>query len=473
MIGLDSKLPHNIEAEQALIGAALINADAVDVVEGRVAPEDFFEPVHRHIWGTFLEARRMGRSIDMTLTIGALKSVASQELFDGMTVGQYVARLASESITVVGCRDYAAHIRELADFRRMAEVGDTLRATALSQSARSPAEAARASIEVLDGIVSANLDQSVKPMSIGAAAAGAYRQMLETRESGRAIAGVAYGLSELDDATLGMSYGEMVLLGARPSVGKTATGFSIACKAARNGHGAAFFSLEMGAQSLTQRALSDLTYDNGPPITYRAIRAGQVDDKQAARLERAALEMIPWPLEIEQEMGLTVGQITSRTRKLKEKFEREGKVRLELVVIDHVHLVRASERYSGNRTAEVTEISGALKALAKELDVCVLVLCQLNRGNENREDKRPQLSDLRDSGALEQDADVVLFLHRESYYLERQKGKTAEDEAERQAALYANENLMEIAIAKQRQGPIKIVSVFCDIGCNAIRNLGR
>ncbi|OYW33021.1 MAG: hypothetical protein B7Z41_06605 [Rhizobiales bacterium 12-66-7] len=436
MIGLDSKLPHNIEAEQALIGAALINADAVDVVEGRVAPEDFFEPVHGHIWGTFLEARRMGRSIDMTLTIGALKSVASQELFDGMTVGQYVARLASESITVVGCRDYAAHIRELADFRRMAEVGDTLRATALSQSARSPAEAARASIEVLDGIV-------------------------------------AYGLSELDDATLGMSYGEMVLLGARPSVGKTATGFSIACKAARNGHGVAFFALEMGAQSITQRALSDLTYENGPPITYRAIRAGQVDEKQAARLERAALDMIPWPLEIEQEMGLTVGQITSRTRKLKEKLEREGKARLDLVVIDHVHLVRASERYSGNRTAEVTEISGALKALAKELDVCVLVLCQLNRGNENREDKRPQLSDLRDSGALEQDADVVLFLHRESYYLERQKGKTAEDEAERQAALYANENLMEIAIAKQRQGPIKIVSVFCDVGCNAIRDLGR
>lgn len=176
---------------------------------------------------------------------------------------------------------------------------------------------------------------------------------------------------------------------------------------------------------------------------------------------------------IEQEPGLTVGQITARARKLKSKWELDGGPRLDLVVVDHLHLVRASERYSGDSVSELTEISGALKGLAKDLGVAVLVLCQLNRDSQKREDKRPQLADLRGSGALEQDADVVIFLHREEYYIEREKGLDEASEAERLARLDAYQNIMEFAIAKQRQGPITTIRAFANMACNAIRDLAE
>ncbi len=461
-----------IVAEQSLLGAVLMNNAAFDAVDGRVSTEDFKEPLHQRLWQVFAAARQNGQAVDYKLAIAALGSDAKVEILPDYTVGRYVAKLAAEATTVVGCRDYAALIRRSADFRRIADVAENIRQHVARPEVAPPAEVAKGCIEQLDAIVSANTTSSSKGRSIGQAAETVLDRMMEAKDRGRPVSGIPSGLTDIDRATLGMHKGEMILVGARPSVGKTSYGVSVALSAAHAGHGVAFFSLEMGAEALTERAIASMIHDGGRGPTYRQIRAGQVEEWQCERVAQAALDFRALPLWIDDTPGLTAGQIVSRTRRKKAQMEDDGHA-LDLVVIDHVHLVQASQRYAGNRTAEVTEISGAIKALAKDLDVAVLVLCQLNRGNENREDKRPQLSDLRDSGALEQDADVVIFLHRESYYLERQKGKDAAAEHERLDRLSACENTMDIAIAKQRQGPITIATVFCDIGRNAIRDLAR
>jgi replicative DNA helicase len=223
----------------------------------------------------------------------------------------------------------------------------------------------------------------------------------------------------------------------------------------------------MTASALGQRAASDLAFD-GAAVPYFLMRSGQLTDTQLAAIKQARRDFAALPLFIEQEPGLTVSQIGSRARRLK---QRGG---LAFLVVDHLHKIRPSDRYRGNQTAETGEISGALAALAKELDLAVILLCQLNRQSEGRDDKRPQLADLRWSGDIEQDADAVLFVYREAYYLDRQSAeRDADAEAARIARLCDVQNVMEINVAKQRQGPLGTVKVFCDIACDAIRNEAR
>ncbi|MGR7993862.1 replicative DNA helicase [Xanthobacter sp. ZOL 2024] len=461
-----------IVAEQSLIGAVLMNSAAFDAVDGRVAASDFKEPIHQRLWEVFSKARQNGQALDYKLAISALGSDAKVEILPEFTVGRYVAKLAAEATTVVNCRDYASVVRQSADFRRMADVADDIRNHVARPEVSSPEEVARLCIERLDAIVSVNTSRSSQSMSAGEAAKISFDRMMEAKRMGKPQMGVPYGLVDLDHATLGMWKGQMILVGGRPSMGKSAVGVAFALNAAEAGYGVAFFALEMSADMMTDRALASLAYDNRRPLSYMDIKAGNVSDEQCEELGRAALHLDEISLHIDPQPGLTVGQIVARSRKLKSRLEADGKS-LDVVIVDHVGLVASSDRYAGNRVNEVTEISGALKAMAKDLDLAVMVMCQLNRGNEAREDKRPQLSDLRDSGALEQDADVVMFVYREEYYLDRKKCTDAASEGERLNRLDAVRNTMEIAIAKQRQGPIQICTVFCDIGANAIRNLGR
>ncbi|WP_322997483.1 replicative DNA helicase [Castellaniella sp.] len=460
-------------AEQSLLGAALVNNSAIDAVDGKVCAADFKEPLHQRLWDVFSGARQNGRAIDFKLAVAALGSDAGMEVAPGFSAAQYIARLATEATSVVSCRDYASAIREAADFRRVAAVAADITRHVARPEIAPPAEVARLCIAQLDEIISASTDQGAPQVSAGQAAWEAVNRAVAAKDSGGAVMGVPYGLHKLDDATLGMAAGEMVLMGARPSMGKTAAGLSISLKAALAGRGVMFFSLEMMGSALMERALSDMLYDGRRVVTYRQIRAGQFTGAEEDALAAAAASLDNAPLVIEQEPGLTVGQITARARKQKSKWEMDGGPSLDLVVVDHLHLVRASERYSGDSVSELTEISGALKGLAKDLGVAVLVLCQLNRDSQKREDKRPQLADLRGSGALEQDADVVIFLHREEYYVEREHGLNEGAEAERLAKLDACQNIMEFAIAKQRQGPIKTVRAFANIACNAIRDLAE
>jgi replicative DNA helicase len=239
----------------------------------------------------------------------------------------------------------------------------------------------------------------------------------------------------------------------------------VALQAALRGAGVYFVSLEMEAQQLAERVLASLVFDDpGRVLSYRQIAAGaDLTQEDVRRLSQATRRLEAVPLTIEQQPGLTLSQVAARARQRQSRLARLGSP-LRLIVVDHLGLLRPSARYSGNRVQEVSEITAGLKVLAKELGVAVMGLCQLSRGIEARDDKRPQLSDLRDSGSIEQDADMVFGLFRESYYLDRKTNRT-DNETER---LLASQQELEVEILKQRQGPTGRLRLFCSVPCNVV-----
>jgi replicative DNA helicase len=266
----------------------------------------------------------------------------------------------------------------------------------------------------------------------------------------------------------------LIIGAARPGMGKSALAVAIARRAAEAGHTVEFFSLEMSAADLADRMLTDICFNRDRPIAYFDVGRGSVSDADAERVVRAerALRELADNLHIDPQDGLSVAQIGARARRRKQDLERKGR-RLDLVIVDHLHRIKASNRYAGNRTGEVTEISGALKVLAKELDIPVLVLAQLSRQVEGRDNKVPTLSDLRDSGAIEQDVDLIAFLYREAYYLERSVCHDPAAEQTRLARLMECQYRLDVIIGKNRNGPIGQVSLFFHPAANAIRDLSR
>jgi len=244
-------------------------------------------------------------------------------------------------------------------------------------------------------------------------------------------------------------------------------------RTARAGHGVVLFSLEMTQQELAHRAMSDFSHTADRPIPYYLAAKGGLSDDQLRRWGEAAAKYQSIPLTIDDQRGLTVSEIAARVRRHKNRIEADGGT-LDLVVVDHLGLIRPSGRYAGNKVQEVGEISDGLATLAKDTGVCVLALQQLNRGVESRENKRPGLADLRNSGDLEQDAHVVMFAYRESYYLERSKHDDgSQEEMERQARLQGVRNTGEILVAKNRNGPCDSVFIYCEPACNVVRDLAQ
>ncbi|WP_460452601.1 replicative DNA helicase, partial [Alsobacter sp. SYSU BS001988] len=262
--------------------------------------------------------------------------------------------------------------------------------------------------------------------------------------------------------------GQLVILAGRPGMGKTTLALAIALNAARE-NGVFCCSLEMSAEELAERALAALAFDGRrTALTYRRIaEAASLSNDEVERLHHAKGRMANLHLQIEQQPGMTLGQVSARARQWKARCERAG-AQLRLIVVDHIGLVRPSTRYAGNRVNEVSEISGGLKALAKELGCTVMALSQLSREVERRDDKRPVLSDLRDSGSIEQDADVVIAAYREGYYLERLPNLTPEQEQR----LFDAQDQIEIEVLKQRQGPTGRFQLFASLPCNAVAELG-
>ena len=270
--------------------------------------------------------------------------------------------------------------------------------------------------------------------------------------------------------TGGLQRGEFIVLAGRPGMGKSALAVTIARLMACAGLNVLLNSLEMTKEAVADRALADIAWQRGDPIAYSSISRGRVTMAQAERLAEAVRTFRGLPLRIDPQGGLSVSQIAARARKCKRTLERKGKT-LDALIIDHMHITRASDRYAGNAVRETTEISGALKALAKELNIPVIALAQLSRKVEERDNKRPTLSDLRESGAIEQDADLIAFLFREAYYLANMTCDDAAAEGKRIARLAEVENVVEVNIAKQRNGPVGAVPLYCDIACNVFRDL--
>jgi replicative DNA helicase len=457
----------NTAIEQELLGAVLITNSAFDVIERLVSAEDFYEPLNGQLFEAFARVHDAHGVITPSLVIASMGGNASMIVGDGMTLGQYIARAAAIATIPRNLPAYAKQIREFADRRKIMAMAETM--SIGIQSNQPAADIAGAGIELLDEIAAQASAGSTPQVSLREANDKSLRRMQYGMQNPGKLAGMSWGLAGLDNKTGGLKRGEMFVLAGRPGMGKTALALCVARATASAGEPTFFASLEMGDVSLSDRNLADVAFERQRPIPYYDIANGTLNEAQARRIIEAARLQREWPLTIDPAPGLTVSQIAARARRHKQNLERQG-LRLGPVVVDHMHIVRPSNRYSGARVNEVGEISAALKGLAKELDVPVIALAQLSRALENRDDKRPTMADLRDSGSIEQDADAIIFVFREAYYLERSTGANAEQEAARVDRLVDARDQLEAIVAKQRNGPTGTVHLFCNIACNAVRD---
>lgn len=456
--------PANLEAEQALLGAILIDNGVLDRIAGIVEPGDFSESIHAVV---FAAAASMHAEDQLVSPITLRPHV------EGITIGdlpawKYLGRLAAGTPSLQSAVAYAETVRDQSTRRKLFVLGEDLMA-ACAMPNMTARHVASEAVTALDQVLELAQAKSRKPVSLGEAMSSLLDEVLNDDGHSRITA----GLVDLDKALSGgWRRKQYAILAGRPSMGKTTVATSLMLRTAKAGIGVLMLSLEMPTAEVTARAMTDLAYSSTRRIAYNAFRAGKVTDGDMAQMAQAGATFRKLPIVIDDQRGLSIAEIGARIRAQAQRFEKVG-IKLGLVVIDHLGFIKASERYRGNRVHEVTEISAGLGQIAKEQDIALVVLCQLNRGTESRENKRPTLADLRDSGSLEQDADVVIFTYRESYYLERQKfDPGTQAEVQRQAALDGCRNTLELLISKNRNGPTTTVTCFCDMGSNAVRDLG-
>ncbi|MBE7185428.1 MAG: replicative DNA helicase [Methylobacterium mesophilicum] len=447
--------PSNIEAEQALLGAILVNNDALYRVTDFLKPEHFFEPLHRKIYEVAGDMIRMGKTVS-PVTIKTF--LPADEKVGDMTVAFYLARLAAEAVTIINAADYGRAIYDLATRRSLISVGEDMVNVAydspVDSSPQTQIEDAERKLFALaetgryDGGFEAFNDAVKTAIDMANAA--------YMRDGG--LSGVSTGLRDLDKRMGGLQPSDLIVLAGRPGMGKTSLATNIAFNIAaayepvqqadgsfkaKNGGVVGFFSLEMSSEQLATRIISEQT-----EIASSKIRRGEITEADFEKLTACAIMMEKIPLYIDSTGGISIAQLAARSRRLK---RQRG---LDLLVIDYIQLMQGSSKNSQNRVQEVTEITTGLKALGKELAVPIIALSQLSRQVENRDDKRPQLSDLRESGSIEQDADVVLFVYREEYYLKNKEPKPGTEEyVQWENNMNEMRGKSEVIIAKQRHGP--------------------
>jgi replicative DNA helicase len=455
--------PVSIAAEQVVLGTILLQPQMIARAMDVLRADDFSEEIHRRVFDVVARLSEEGRTPSL---ITVLPFIGDHQLFEGVSTQQYLAELCTYYSVGSGSIDDTTRIvRELSLRRQLIDLAKQSidMASAVGFDVK-PETIAAQMISRLDEIAAFGQSNSLRRIGLGTAAQTAFADALEKR-SGKPARGVKTGLAALDEMLGALEPGHGSVLAGRPSMGKTAVGLAIAQNVARSGSGVAYVSLEMGGISLAQRALAAECFDDrAKPIPYMRIARGQFSDQEAERIDAAARRLALVPMQIEQQPALLVSQIAARVRQIKVQMAAEG-VSLGIVVIDHLGLVGASSRYSGDRVREIGEISAGLHGLAREADTHVMMLCQLNRKVEERQDKRPQLSDLRESGEIEQNADVVMGVFREAYYVER-SGHL--DEAARGEQI---KNEIEVNVLKNRQGPTGSARLFADMACNAIRGL--
>jgi len=466
--------PHNVEAEQALLGAILVNNEAFDRVSDFLLPEHFYEQVHADVYQVLSKIIRTGKRA----TPITAKTFLPDEFTSDMSMSQYLARLAAEATTVLNAADYAQTIYDLAIRRKLIEVGDNLSNEAYTADVDMPPnkqieDAEKALFELAEkgrydgGFV--NFDTALRD---------AVNLAGEAFKRDGGLSGISTGLSDMDRVMGGLQKSDLIILAARPAMGKTSLVTNIAfniAKAyepetmpdghirAKNGGVVGFFSLEMSSEQLATRILAEQA-----EISSSDIRRGTIHESQFSKLVEASQEMAKAPLYIDDTGGLAISQLAARARRLK---RQKG---LDLMIVDYLQLLSGSSKNAGNRVQELTEITTSLKALAKELEVPVIALSQLSRQVESRDDKRPQLADLRESGSIEQDADVVLFIYREEYYLKNKMPKENTPEFFTwQAEMEQVAGRAEVIISKQRHGPTGTVQLHFNANITRFGNLAR
>lgn len=420
--------PQNIEAEQAVLGAVLLEKEALFTAAEIVVPEDFYRQAHQRLFRVMLDLSEKGEPVDLVTLTAALTERDLLEEVGGVT---YLTDLASAVPTAANVEYYAHIIEEKAILRKLIQAATHIASTGYAATGEVTEIIAEAEKRILS-ISDQRTSDSFIP--IKDVLMEAFERIEQLHEHQGQISGIPSGYPDLDRMTSGFQKSDLIIVAARPSVGKTAFALNIAQNvAARSGESVAIFSLEMSATQLVQRMLCAESN-----IDSHKFRTGMLEDEDWEKLTMAIGTLAEAPIFIDDSAGTTIYDIRGKCRRL--KAERG----IGLVLIDYLQLIN-TPRGRENRQQEISEISRALKSLARELDCPVIALSQLSRSVEQRQDKRPLLSDLRESGSIEQDADIVAFLYREDYY---------DPDTDKQ-------NIIEIIIGKQRNGPIgKVELVF-------------
>ncbi len=475
MNAMPDKSSFVIELEQEVLASLLLNGGYEKVVS-ILEPRHFLEPLHAHIFKAIQDAHDRFNSTRPNVVIKLIDEGVQDKYKVTVddTVLKYMNRLCVNA--VYGIQGLEKSAKRVLDQWAKAELAKeaAMLLEAAADPASNPIDLVRSTGMAFDEILSdvRRGPRRKSQISIMDAVQNAIDTSKEARARGAGLTGITWGLADVNRSTGGIHKRDLTLIGGRPSMGKTTVGLSTCLKAAKAGHGVGFISLEMDADKLGARAVTDLAYDMSVKVPYQDVITGGASVEDLDALESAARQLKSLPLLVEEQSGLSMTDIRIKLESMMQKMEDAGKP-LELLMIDHLGLIRASSRYSGNRNNEIAEMTAGLKSMAREYGIAVVLLSQLNRGLESQADKRPQLSSLRDSGAIEQDADTIIFLYREAYYLQREKGGGAEKEAERIERLADCQNKLEFSIAKQRNGPVTSIDLFVDVACSAVRNAAR
>jgi len=445
------------EVEQALLGALLLNNQAIQKIETDLAPDQFYIPVHGRIFEAIKALTDRG-SVANPLTLKAF--FQEDEALSDVGGPSYLSGLLASAATVINIADYAQAVVEGSIRRQLAEIGEIITDESFNYEI---GRTATDQIEDAERMLFELAEQGKQDRgfeTISDASARAIEAIDNAFKDGEGITGVRSYLIDLDEMMGGFQPSDLIILAARPAMGKTSLATNIAINASSNKDSAkkvGLFSLEMASDQLANRVIADIA-----GIPSNLLRRGKVSAKDVERALVASQGLKNVPLMLDDTPALSVSAIRTRARRLK---RQKG---LDLIIIDYLQLMKGTGR-SDNRVQEVTEISQGLKAMAKELNVPVIALSQLSRAVEQREDKRPLLSDLRESGSIEQDADVVMFLYREEYYLSKSAPEQSVKEsrvafAERlenwERAISSKSGVAELIIAKQRHGPIGTVNLY-------------
>ena len=467
------KLPYNVKAEQALLGAILTNNEMINRVADYLKPEHFYEPVHQRIYSAIQRLHDRGLiATPVTLKNQFDKDEALAELGGA----EYLAKIAGRSIAIINLEDYGKIIFDMAVRRTLIDLGSDIVNEAydneIDKTARDQIEAAEQNLFNLasEGVGEKGFTH-LKTSLIEAINRADVAHKREEK-----LSGVPTSFRDFDELLGGLQDSDLIILAGRPSMGKTAFSINLAVNACKNllenskktgdadnPPSVGFFSLEMASEQLAARMIA---MESG--VDSSRMRVGSLTDDEFAQIVRANKNLYNIPFYMDDTPALSIASLRTRARRLKRKKN------LSLLIVDYLQLLRGVSKSSeGSRVQEVSEITQGLKAVAKELNIPVIALSQLSRAVESREDKRPQLSDLRESGSIEQDADVVMFIYREEYYEARKQPPENENEKflQWQARMSECQNVTEIIIAKQRNGPIGTAKLFFNSGTTKFEDL--
>ena len=467
--------PHNLEAEQALLGAVLFDNAAYERLGDQLNARHFYEPFHGRLFAAMEEHIRKGMLAEPITLMERFKLDPGFNELGGL---RYLADLVDRAPPAANAYDYGRVIYDLALRRELIRLGGEMALAAntdVENAAKDQIEAAEQKLYSLaeSGAPSTGFHTFAEALK------GAVEMTAEAYSRDGGLAGLSTGLTDLDQKLGGLHPSDLLILAGRPSMGKSSLAANIAFNVARayaweptptgerktvNGGVVAFFSLEMSAEQLAMRMIADVS-----GVSSDRLRKGEIDASEFGRVRDAAMEIAEAPLFLDDTGGLSLAKLVARSRRLK---RTSG---LDLIVVDYLQLVTATDgSRDQNRVQEVSAITQGLKALAKELSVPVIALSQLSRQVESREDKRPQLSDLRESGSIEQDADAVMFVYREAYYLSRAEPREGTPEhLQWQEDMDRLNHVAEVIIGKQRHGPIGTIKLHFDADLTKFSNLAR